>query len=423
MSGKVSTSGFIEYSLANGDVWRVESGRELREDFVINGADPEILAEVVRWHGALSTVGNSSEYSSQAWKVLARKYAVTPLFGQEDPEELRPWSHEHIAERFAIQSAQVQHIVVESRSFWMKWRNAHSTEEEKAQRPQVDLSGKLETSLVDALLKREGFDDVRDPEERAFIGRRIIELEDQLALGNQRTMVVSLIRQEAMITFVIDRAIQACRNEIVRADTALRSSQNEQDRLLKLVEGRNKMQAALRESMKDLGLGDETTDENKRRIGFQNTISGMVAAVAAYEQRGDTALIDGIFTANEIRIMTEPFDVRPQQYRPDLIVTVPEAIEHLFDPDFKMPSLPAHIALRLRKGFEQGLALARAENGETIGELDPEGGSKRQKDAGVAEAESERQTALILGPKPPAADYAPPKDRARKDGNSELSDY
>jgi hypothetical protein len=404
---KIDPSGFIEY-VADGEDWRVDSGRLMLHDFGIAGSDDEVFTAVVRWHEVLSA-------QPALWRIVCRLFGATTLFGVEDPDLLRPWKMDEIAEKLAVPIKEVEAGFAEAKRLWQRHQRAAVVAEPEG--PVIASVDRLDEASLEKLLLEHGFVQVTDPAERRFMAGRIIDLEVVLESENQRSMARSLIDQEANLFFTLQPALRAAQTVIRQRTEGGQLTKDMEERLTKLMESRNKAQAQIEATMKALGLSEAQTSSLRLKRAFKDSLATIVEAVVAYEAHGDRALIDGVFTATEVEILTEEFATRPFQYRPDLIFIVPDCIENLFDPGFSVPKVARAAHRRLLAGFRQGLALARTEAGEAVGELDPESIDRTEAIAESAEKDGDAAVPRSLPPQERAPAPKPPVRSAK------LADY
>lgn len=395
----ISATGFINYDAPNGDAWRIEAGREMLADFGISGPDDEVLVQVVRWHQVMSG-------HPELWTIVCRLFAVTPMVGVEDPEFFRPWGFEDIAASMStaavpVSTADVEHIFGKAKEFWKKVQV--STAPRETPPPPVERAVATD---VEKLLSINGFVGVDNERERDFIAGRISDLESLLDNETQRWMARSLIAQEAVIVFTLEPSIRSLQAQIKERQDKHAISKEMEERLTRMVASRNAAQSQIEATMKALNLSEAQTGSVQKKGAFKDSLSALIEAVALYEARGDTSLIDGVFTAAEIEVLTTPYESRDFQYRPDLALVVPECIENLFDPGYSPTPLQRKAHRRLLAGFRQGLALARSEAGEQLAELDPESVEDRN-EAMISQAEREDSTAVTSAGLNAAASRAP----------------
>lgn len=380
---------FVEYLAPDGQDWRIERGGDLLKAFELQGAEKERATRLMEWHSALSGIGKE-------WTIICRLYGVHPLYGVEEPDELLPWSVEDLASKLGLPVHHIESMESEARTFWRRWKlhyrarksDAGLAEEEKMADP-------LSEEEIGKYLSRNGFALLRSEDQRRYAADRIVDLADLLESESMRAICRGMIQSELDLFFVLDPRIAALGRKIEEKEILNQSVTTENDQLLKLLAKRSELQAANQSTAKSLGISEQQTGSTRRKGLFQDSVSGLIEAVKLYHSREDSALIDGIHTAAEVEVLTTEYDVRRQQYRPDVALIAPAAIEGLFDPNFKPPVIARRAHRRLLAGFRHGLALARAEDGEEVVDLDEDARSEAAVDAAESGALPAGMEALV----------------------------
>lgn len=332
-----------EYPAPNGDKWRVEDGQRLLKDF---GLD---LSELPKWHEALAPNKN-------VWHLLRRHYAIAPLIGESNVEYLRPASLEEIGVPLSMDAAQLGEQIESAKQFWIRWRMSHKSNVEK---PAV-IAPPVPEDKAAALLKRYGFSDLSDKDQRAYAAQRLVDFEHKLSDeegGSIPPQAIRLELQLANIDTILDELAKEVRtNEVKRKDY---------DSWLST---RNKTATQYLEIMKALNATQEQNPSAQRKLANIDCLGTLVKAVQEYEARGDTELLDGIHAAGEFQFLVTPTSLRPAQYRPDAVQMLNDALKHenFWNPEYVPPSLPRQIHRRLLKGFREGVLSATAADGKII---------------------------------------------------------
>lgn len=358
-----ATFDYVEYAAPDHEKWRVERGSDLIAEFALDG--PEMLPV---WHGAM-TGGRRSEEEEQTWLILRRLYGIAPMMGVEDPNELRVWASAELATTLGLSERVVENHVTGAKMFWRRWKTENQrsdvgSRKPKGQKPDKDA---LPEEEVARLLIEQGFVDVESEDERRYIASRIMQLEPWLESEQLRGTARNLISQEIELFFVIDPSIRELRAKIktVKVNTNTTSIPEKENRqLLEFSRARREVQSSLEATLKTLGMTEASGGGLKKKMGFGDFLSGLFDAVKAFKSQEDRGLIDGFFEAAEIEILTTPTTLRPIQYRPDLIVSLSEAVEHLWEADWSPTPVSRRACRTLNKAFGAALAAARAERGE-----------------------------------------------------------
>jgi hypothetical protein len=371
---KFALRGFVEYTAPNGDEWRCERGVDLIGEFGLEGTEQQIgslegsrpsqagsltseaaLAEQLKlWHAALAP-------HEPAWSILCRLYGNAPLYGVEDPDELRPWSVEELAKARGLTPEEITAHVDGAKTFWKRWRLSKEQgagSRESGIEP-VGVVNPPDEDETERLLDEQGFVEVENSEERKYIASRIKELRDWLENESTRAGTRSMIQQEVGIFFVLDPTIRDLRKKIrtEMAKPGRSSLEKENQQLLALLKQRGDMQQQLDSSSKAIGLNEGSSGSLRKKLAFNDCLGTLVKALQVFYSDDSRALIDGIFTAAEVELLTTPTELRPVQYRPDLIVTLHEAKAHLWERDWSPTPLSRRACRKLAEGFKHGIAL------------------------------------------------------------------
>lgn len=381
---------FIEYDAPNGDKWRVERAADLINDFELD----ESAEALPKWHKALCG-------QEPAWTILCRTYGNAPLYGVEDPDELRAWTIAELAEKRGVEPREIDAHVQGARTYWRQWRLR-----EDASPDTLRPRSAPDDETAETLLREHGFGEIENKEERSYIATRIQELQPYLDSDNLRSAARSLVQQEVGMFFILDPTIRELRDEIHRKLTAKSSAEKENKQLLDLLKERRDAQEAHNSSLKMLGLTDGQGGGLRKKLAFNDCLSTCVSAFQKYYAEGERDIIDGVFTAAEVELLTTPTKIRPAQYRPDLIVSIAEAKEHLWEAEWSGTPLVRRACRKLKKGFAQGLAEARSDEGEVMSEEAAEEEEISEPSAGETSATApfEAQTNLQSLPRASTAD-------------------
>lgn len=346
---------FAEYESPHGDKWRVERGASLIIDFELDG--PEQLPTL---HGALAG-------QDPTWTILRRLYAIAPLMGVENPDELRVWPREELAAALGIEPQQIDGHVTGAKTFWRRWQLENSPSRKNPE--PVRVTPAIPSDEAEQLLREQGFVSVEEPDERAYIATRIKELAAFLESDNHRASARSVIQQEVTIFFALDPSIRGARKRIreLLSRTPVPTTEKESKQLLELVKARNEAQEALERTMKSVGLTDAQGGGLRKKMGFTDCLAELLDAFKKYYSNGDRTLIDSIFTAAEVELLITPTTLRPMQYRADLTLAMLEAgqPENLWNSEYVPTKLSRQTCRKLARGFSRGLEETRGDGSDT----------------------------------------------------------
>jgi len=344
--------GFVEYDAPNGDKWRAERGADLVADFELASDTAALQKEAMsKWHEALCG-------QEPAWTIICRIYGNAPLYGVDDPDDMRVWTIAELAEKRSVEPREIDAYIEGAKSYWRRSQLETKSSENIRARPAPDQE------TADQLLRENGFADIENADERAYIAGRCLELQPWLEDDRLRAAARSLIQQETAIFFILDPTIRELRKEIREKLMKHQGVEKDNVQLLSLLKERRDAQDALNSSMKTLGLADMQGGTLRKKMAFNDCLSTLLQAIQQYYSENDRELIDGLFTAAEVELLTTPTRLRPAQYRPDLVLMAMEAKEHLWEKDWSPTKQSRRACRKLASGFAQGLAEARSDEGE-----------------------------------------------------------
>lgn len=344
----VSTQEFIEYSAPNGDRWRIENGPQLLSIFDLESSD------VVRWHEALAP-------EKSVWHVLRSFFGAAPLVGETNPEYLRPRGLEEIGKPLGLTSEQIQEQIDSAKQFWTRWRVANKVKFEPP--PSIVATPTIPKEEVDMLLLNHGLPDIEGADKRQFAAQRLRDFKHKLDDEEGRTLVVQVVRLELQMSG-IDKIIQ----KLNQTASTVADDRNAMERWLKMYDGISERHLKVMEA---LNATQAQNPSAARKVAFIDCLGTLVKGIQEYEAIGDTALIDGVHTAGEIKFLITPSSLRPAQYRLDLMAIVNDSCRHhnLFNPDYVPPSLDRATFRRMMKSVQEALR-ATAESDGTLVEME-----------------------------------------------------
>ena len=168
---------------------------------------------------------------------------------------------------------------------------------------------------------------------------------------------------------VLDARIAGLNAELQerRADNAKATISSAEDkRVTDLMDARLKANKGYVETMTSLGATQVQTGSVSKRLSFQMSVGTMNEAMQRYYSGQGTDLIDGFATEGEIELTVREKELRPMQYRPDVIVAAHEAMEHLWDKDYEPTPIGRMRVRRLRGAFRAAIKAALSEEGEVV---------------------------------------------------------
>lgn len=356
---------FIEYRAPDGKEWRVERGMDLLMDFEIIPA--QVRNFIGMWHAAMAG-------QERIWLIMRRLYGIAPMLGMSDPDDIRVWPIAELADSLGLKVPQIEAMAGEAKLFWKRYRLSNRQDRKSVA---MDPKRAMTAEEVDAILERYEFSTVAGEVERRYVAKRCGDLEGYLEHETGRPMARSAIQQEVLIFYVMDARIaqhqalvaQKLRDQAERGGTQTSVNEDlENERLIKLVEARSKANKAYEETMKALGATQAQAGSVAKKANFQLCVGAMIEGVQRYMADANNDIIDGFATEAEIVLTTREKDIRPGQYRPDVVMMWEEAMANIWDKDYEPTPIGRMDARALRRCFKKAIAEMREAHGEGAGD-------------------------------------------------------
>lgn len=354
---------FVEYFAPNGEKWRIERGAALLETFSLS---PDHLSA---WHGAMAP-------EERVWRILRWRFAIAPLLaGSADADYMVPLSGEAIAAKLTVEPKAIEEEIDAAKAFWVRWSMANkhtgSGIPETGRAEEIERSTPTERETA---LKIHGFADLHDEEEQLYAFTRTNDLKHKLEDEEGKTIAQRCIRVELRIRrndAIIAKLEREAANPDTDADkaTSLRADINSYHAMAGDL-SKNHL-----ELMKAMNATQEQNPSVQRKVAFVDCLGQITRAIQEYESRGDNTLIDGMFTAAEVRILTTPMSLRPPQYRMDIVMVTRDAMKHenLWNPEYEPPAADRAMYRRMRGALAAVLSAAENETGAVIEMEDDDG--------------------------------------------------
>ncbi len=330
-----------------GAAWQVEDWRALVGDFSLK-AD-----ELVAWHRAFSG-------DHRVWDILRRIYQIAPLFGDElMDDDFRIWTFAELAAKWSVPEKDLRAEHEGAVKFWRR-RSEEATlaakldEQLSPGAPEFQSGPVVEDEKIAPLLEQFGFDNEKLAANRKFIAKRILELRPQLETAVYREsarqvilMELNMRRYESMLAI---RQV-ALNKKLLEAEQGKNVDlKNFEEEFRKTEVALTKLAETHRDLLEDIG-GDQEETEGQLRTAI-DSFGYATDAMIAYYAKGDRELLDGVFTAGELRFALTITDVRDfQQYRPDIVTRIREALmpENLWGGKANLTKVPRDMCRKLKK--------------------------------------------------------------------------
>ena len=309
----------------NGKEWRVVKWPDLREEFSLGVPDlPEFHAIAAK---------------RPAWRLVRRRFGMQPIGYDASVEDadLRAWKLTELLESEGVTRAQLQAELAALAGAWRALRRSAPAPAPES-RPAAAPRETLDLRTDEDILRRYALHDADPGVHQDWMITRTLALRRVLDQPN-----LEMLGREVLLT-----------------ELALR-------KLIPGEKGYNTERKVLLELYQSqLGQLDKLAPWTTALIGgvkLSGALAEITKGLMEYYATGDTALIDGIFTATEIRVELRRSEQTPlPRYRPGLVTHLQSAREGVLDPRWK-PLFKPHELARLDKAFAAALAGAHESSG------------------------------------------------------------
>ena len=315
LAAPVADRNFLEYEAPDGTRWRCDNPGKLFGDFLILGEDR--AEQLTKWHADVATV-------QEVWGILRRVYRLAPLLGGTR-DDLREWTMEEIAREATVPVKRIEELIEETKVYW-----ARKSSERNLLHQAVAGLRTLDEESVEKLLSQHGFSEV-PAAERKYLATRILEFQHLLEDEQGAHLARSALMQE-LILREYDRRIL-----VEMQKPAVATSQKGLD---ELIDKRGRQQGVYESTLEKLGATHEQNPGYRAKVAFGDSMGHLVKAVQEYYRDGNNELVDGMFTAAEIKLLMTPMTLRPAQYRPDLPLLIESWRENFWKAEYEGTKIP-----------------------------------------------------------------------------------
>lgn len=338
----------------DGIPWTVKDWPGLSEAFEIKSH------ELLQWHQDLAGQG-------RYWLIIRRIFGVMAVFGDAaEEEDQEDWDWKKLSKALSVDEKTLRADFSDAREHWKKLRVSR-----RIQRPgedpvkQVDtpaarlsISEGMTEEKINGLLTLYRFGHLRG-KDRVFAAARITELRSIFEDPNRREAARGLVAMELNLhdnetsRSLLKSRLESIAKKVDRGeDLSVKESEEIRDIQVSL-EKNETAHTKLFEKYYNAAnnLGAEEIEAGELRKVALGTISHFIEAQREFYASGDKALVDGMFTADEVIWLTTPLPLRPPQYRVDIVTRVREALlpENLWSGDYKPTPIQREACRRLAK--------------------------------------------------------------------------
>lgn len=348
-----------------GNEWCVHEEKLFLNDYAIHKHDLSLWHEVMVGQGRF-------------WQIARLRYRIGPIFLGEGAEDMdRPWSIMQIAERLAQPPATIEAELSQTWRYWQQQRAERKNESimpiDSVVAPSQPVANppaataiasptlskeptevlpsfairKVEDTQADRMLAELGIN-VSDPAEKIYVASRAICFERWINDPLTREIALNIIHSEKTLRSYrrnLDKVVKLLDEKNLDASkrTDLMKEMRESEKSIR------ELFTAYHKAQDELG-GEQSAVEDMKREAV-NTLGFVTQAIAKFRSKGDTSLIDDVFTAREVVWLTTPVPMRSGQYRPDIVALIKDAMQpqNLFDEKYKPPHITREACRRLHR--------------------------------------------------------------------------
>lgn len=323
----------------------------------------QLAAEVGLTHiDQLPLFHDQASTNERPWMIVRRLFGIQPVLpsASYNLDDLREWERKELCEALGITRAQIAEELAVVRGAWdkIKPQEKPKVEEKKSEAPADELHFPEEE-----VFKKYGFKAKMglDMEQRAWFAGRI---QDYAKLLNEP--VTAGLAHNALMTELQTRQFDDYFSDPLNN----RIGTNDWRANLK---ARQDMDKTYREQTDQILKQAPWASAIAGKYAFAGVLSDITKAIQDYQGRGDTRLVDGMFTAMEIRIeMRRSVQTPAPRYRASLPVHVSSAKAGLWDPNWESPFTNPELK-RLDKAWTETMTAALREDAVPLPDLVKEG--------------------------------------------------
>lgn len=338
---------FLNYTAPDKKEWRVERGSDLLTDYDI--APGQIKRFMGMWHACMAG-------QEKAWLFVRRLYGIAPMLGTPELDDLRVWTVDELGAKLGLDTDQIHAVIGETKLHWARYRAVNATERKSM--TGADAGGKkimTDAEVADTLALYD-FTQIIGEAQRRYVAKRCLDFQAYLESDTVGMIARSAIQEELNIFFVLDMRIaqhqalvaQKLADQQARGVTGSVNEDSENERLTKLMRARSDANESYQKTLKTLGATEIQTGSLGKKRNFLFSLGGIIQGVQEYYANADNALIDGYCTEAEVVIAMAETDIRPVQYRPDIVVGWTEAMDNLWNPQFEPTPVGRERSRRIR---------------------------------------------------------------------------
>jgi len=298
----------------------------------------------------------------RSWRILRRLFGIMPVALPADypMEDMRSWMRDELCADMGMTRAQLQQELDGIRGLWRGVApRPVAAEEAKPEEPQFKEELPLEADKE--LMVKYGLVISFEPGERNFFMQRVRDFEKVLSEKTTAGLARNILMTELQV-LRIDR--------LLADNTKNRTGSSEWRANMNL---RKTLDDTYRDQLEQLRKNASWFSAVGGKYAFAGVLSDITAAMQMYYGMGDTALVDGIFTATEIQVELRRSVQAPEpRYRAGLVVFLNMAKSFLFDRNWKNPFPPSQFK-KIDVAWKATSMAEDQKEGEPLPDLENEG--------------------------------------------------
>ena len=341
----------VEYSVS-GEPWRCNHMDLLSAEF--EGLQ---VAELPLFHAITAVPGKE-----RGWLIVRRLFGLRPVIppAQFNPEDFQEWSPQDLQAALGITRNQFQSELDAVRG---AWRSAVGPKQDTKVEPQAPSPPREEFHFAqEELLEKHGLTlQFKNRAEGEWFAKRVKDY-DKL-LGERMTAV--LARNALMTEWQLKQL-----DEFLSNSEGNRQGSEEWRKNMKV---RQELSSTYEKQLTQINALAPWASSITGKFAFTGVLSDITRGIQEYHAKGETRLIDGLFTAMEIRVELRRSVQAPEpRYRASLAVYVNAAKQGLWDPNWQSPFSNAEFK-KIDAAWRAAIAAASNEAGEKLPDLEKSG--------------------------------------------------
>lgn len=356
--------------------WRVESWELLAAEVVDGGASAE---------GAMPIVHEALRRFARSWLIVRRLFGVMPvvLDLKGDPEDYRRWSRAELASHLGIGLEDLQQELLAARA--VVQRALGKGEEKALAGPEWEANAATSNAHL-----QQGLVPKSDEEYLREMGYapRMFEIQVRNRLGGEpvarpreeneleKRWFAGRVRQFEKV--LKDRMVSRLADQVLRNELRLKRAEDEltggalviggpdYDALMKV---KADLEKTFERQLAQLAEAAPWFNATEKEMAAKDAFSEVVRAIQEYQARGETRLINGLFTAYEMQVLVRTSVQKPEpDYRLGWHLHVLESRSFLWDAHGRSKFRQRDLQ-KLDRGFKEAVRRYVDESGEAAPDL------------------------------------------------------